>query len=454
MHYEMLLPLKDANMQLPNNRPAAEQRLAALKKRFQNDDKYREDYVAFMNGVIEKGYARRIEQEEPPAKEGKVWYIPLHGVYHPQKPGKIRVVFDCSAKYLGKSLNDHLLQGPDLTNKLVGVLTQFRQEKIAFMADIEQMFYQVKVKEDDQDFLHFLWWPNGDLTREPREHWMTVHLLGAASSPGCSNYALKRTADDHEAEFGSGAADTLRRNFYIDDGLKSVPTEKDAVCLVKNLKGICQKGGFNLSKFLSNSVEINQSIPLKELQLGQDQLPVERALGMRWCIQSDSLNFRIELKDVLCTRRGILSTISSVYDPLGLIAPVVLVGKQILQDICQGSDWDEPVPDYVYTKWEKWRSELPLLHQLNVQRSFKPANFGRVVTKQLHSMSDASKSGYGQASYLRLIDEKGQIHCSFVAGKARVTPQKTVSIPRLELAAATVSVRVADMLKAELDYEV
>ena len=189
------------------------------------------------------------------------------------------------------------------------------------------------------------------------------------------------------------------------------------------------------------------------MQLGQDQLPMERVLGVHWCVHSDSLKFKIELKDVPCTRRGILSTISSIYDPLGLIAPVVLVGKQILQDICHGSNRDEPVPDDVYTKWERWRGELPLLHQLNVQRSFKPDNFGKVVTKQLHSMSDASRTGYGQASYLRLVDERGQVHCSFVAGKARVTPRKTVSIPLLELAAATVSVRVADMLKEELDYK-
>ena len=213
MHYEMPLPFKDVNVRLPNNRSAAEQRLAGLKRKLQNDDKFRADYVAFMNRVIEKGYAPRIEQDGPPVKEGRIWYIPHHGVYHPQKPGKIRVVFDCSTKFLGKSLNDHLLQGPDLTNKLLSVLTRFRQEKIAFMADIEQMFYQVKVKEDDQDFLRFLWWPNGDLTKEPQEFRMSVHLFSAASSPGCSNYALKLTADDHEAEFGNEAADTLRRNF-------------------------------------------------------------------------------------------------------------------------------------------------------------------------------------------------------------------------------------------------
>ena len=380
----MTLPFKNDDVQLPNNRPAAEQRLGGLRKRLQNNEQYRTDYISFMNGIIDKGYARKIEQNELSGRERRVWYIPHHGVYHPNKPGKIRVVFDCSSRYLGESLNDHLLQGPDLTNKLNRVLTRFRQEAIAFMADIEQMFYQVKVKEEDQNFLRFLWWPDGDFTAEPEEYCITVHLFGAASSPGCSNYALKHTADEYEEECGAEAADTLRRNFYVDDSLKSAPTVDEAVSLVNGLKGMCQKGGFNLTKFISNCVEVNQSIPLedraqniKELELGQYRLPVERALGVHWCVESDSLKFRIELKDIPCTRRGILSTISSVYDPLGLIAPVVLVGKRILQEICKGSDWHTPVYDELYARWEKWRRELPLLEQVTVPRSFKPNNFGR-----------------------------------------------------------------------------
>ena len=104
------------------------------------------------------------------------------------------------------------------------------------MADIEKMFFQVKVPKEDQNFIRFLWWPNGDLTQEPQEYCMTVHLFGAGSSPGCSNCALKRTAEDGEREFGARAAETLRKNFYVDDALRSVPTEKDAVELVQAVK--------------------------------------------------------------------------------------------------------------------------------------------------------------------------------------------------------------------------
>ena len=460
LHYEMPLPFRGENIQLPDNRPQAVQRLAGLKKRLQANDKYRADYVNFMADIIDKGHARKVDSEKLVAQKGKVWYLPHHGIYHPKKPSSIRVVFDCSARYQGESLNDHLLQGPDLTSKLTGVLTRFRQEKVAFMADVEKMFYQVKVKEEDQDFLRFLWWTNGDLAVEPEEYCMTVHLFGGGSSPGCSNFALKRTAGDNEAEFGVKAAETLRKNFYVDDVLKSVPTEEDAIELVHNVKKMCAKGGFNLTKFVSNSRRVIMSVSpedrakeIKGLDLGQDRLPIERALGVQWCVESDAFKFRIELKDQPCTRRGMLSTISSVYDPLGFIAPVILVGKQILQEICHSNSWDDPVQGDLLARWDKWRSQLPLLEQLSIPRSFKPPDFGQIVSAQLHNMSDASETGYGQCSYLRLVDDNDQVHCSLIMGKARVAPRKTVSIPRLELAAAAVSVRVADVLKNELDYE-
>ena len=322
------------------------------------------------------------------------------------------------------------------------------------------MFFQVKVKKEDQNFFRFLWWSNGDLTQEPQEHCMTVHLFGAGSSPGCSNFALKRTAEDGEREFGARAAEALKKNLYVDDALKSVPTEKDAIELIQAVKGMCAKGGFNLTKFVSNSREVMMSVPpedrakeIKGLDLSIDKLPIERALSVHWCIESDAFKFRIELKDKPCTRRGILATISTIFDPLGLIAPVVLVGKQILQEICHGKDWDEPIDGEVLAKWERWRSQLPLLKQLDIAINFKPLHFGRIVTTQLHNISDASQSGYGQCSYLRLVDENGRIHCSLVLGKARVARLRSVTIPRLELRAATVSVRVANVLKEVLDYE-
>ena len=290
-----------------------------------------------------------------------------------------------------------------------------------------------------------MWWPNGDLEQKAEEYCMTVHLFGAVSSPACANYALQRTADDNEDNYGTEVAITLRRNFYVDEVLKSASTEDKAIDLVKDVKAVCRNGGFNLTKFVGNTERIINSNPVKHradnvksLTLNQDKLPIERALGVIWCIESDTFNFRNELKDKPCTRRGILSTISSIYHPLGFIAPVVLVGKKILQDICQSNSWDKPVDDATKTRWEKWRNELCLLESLNLPRSFKPVEFGKI--------------GCRQCSYLRLEDESRKVHLSFVRGKARVTPKKTVSIPRLELAAATISVNIGDKLNWSMNW--
>ena len=191
-HYEMPLPLRSEEVELPNNRPLALKRLFLLKERFKRNPGYYKDYVKFMDKVIED-CAERCEDEG--ARETvKVNYVPHHGVYHPKKPGKIRVVFDCSARYAGTSLNQHLLQGPDLTNSLVGVLCRFRQEAIAFSCDVESMFHQFFVNEEDRDLLRFFWWENGDLNTAPIEYRMKVHLFGAGSSPGCANFWIQASS--------------------------------------------------------------------------------------------------------------------------------------------------------------------------------------------------------------------------------------------------------------------
>ena len=217
---------------------------------------------------------------------------------------------------------------------------------------------------------------------------------------------------------------------------------------------MCAKGGLRLHKFISNSKEVISAIShedrastLKNLDLHNDRLPIERALGIYWCVQSDTFQMCITLQDTPLTRRGILSTISSIYDPLGLVAPVLLVGKQLLQELCrEGTDWDDPVPDHIRIRWEKWRNELCLLNDFKVRRCFKPNGFGPVKSTELHHFSDASASGYGQCSYIRLVNVHEEVHCELVMAKSRVSPLKTITIPRLELTAALVSVRVSTML--------
>ena len=221
---------------------------------------------------------------------------------------------------------------------------RFRQERVAVTADIEKMFHQVNVKPEDCNALKFLWWPEGDLSKQPVEYQMTVHLFGATSSPSCCSYALKKTSEDNK-EFSKEVIETVNQNFYVDDCLKSLPTKEDAIGLVKELPVLLSRGGFCLTKWLSNEREVLSSVPDNErapcVSLHLEHLPKDSALGVQWNTETDSLGFR----------RGSLkanSFVASIYDPLGLVVLWFLPAKRVLQELChQSSGWDEEIPEEV-----------------------------------------------------------------------------------------------------------
>ena len=147
----------------------------------------------------------------------------------------------------------------------------------------------------------------------------------------------------------------------MDDCLRSVKDEQAAIELIQGLGEVCGHGGFNLTKFISNSRAVLESVPpekrskeARDLALGRDRLPVERALGVQWCVESDVFEFRIVLNDKPPTRRGILSVVPSIYDPLGFAAPFTLPAKKILQDLCREEmGWDDTVPEQYQVRWDK-----------------------------------------------------------------------------------------------------
>lgn len=449
-HYEIGLPFRDDQVQFPDNRVLVEQRLMGLKKRFVKNETLHSDYTTFMETIIEKGYAEKVPESEIERKDGKVWYIPHHSVYHPKKPSKIRVVFDCAASYMGTSLNKVLLQGPDLTNSLIEVLLEFRQETVAIKSDIESMFYQVLVKPDDTDCLRFLWWPTGDIHLKPVVYRMKVHLFGAVSSPSCANVALRKTVEDNQDQFEPEVGNTVLKHFYVDDMLKSIDKVEEAVSLQKNVSLLCEMGGFHLTKWSSNNRDFLQEIPvneratsLREIALEAD-LPPDRALGVEWNVEDDVFKFSVcPVESPTATRRNILSIVSKLFDPLGFVSPFVLQAKILLHEICrQGLQWDDEVPDKLMVQWHKWLDDLQQLSKYVVPRCIKPPDFGEVVSSQIHLFADASENGYGIAAYLRLVNAYGKVHCSLLLGRARVNPLKKVTIPRLELTAATLAVKI------------
>ncbi|XP_014677798.1 PREDICTED: uncharacterized protein LOC106817630 [Priapulus caudatus] len=290
-HYSMGIPFKTRPPYLPDSRHRAETRLHSLARRLAKDPVLRTRYIAGIRDSIDKGYAEPVPSAEVDRKDGYVWYLPHHPVVNPRKPDKVRPVFDCAARCRGTSLNDQVHQGPDLNNKLIGVLLRFREEHVALMADIEGMFYQVRVHAADRDALRFLWWEEDDIDKPPTTYRMTSHLFGGVWSPSCASFALRRTAHDNSDKFDPETIATAEKNFYVDDCLKSVADE--------------------------------------------DELPSERVLGNTWRVDSDEFSFDVHVQEKPNTKRGLLSVTSSVYDPLGFASPFVLNAKRLFQTLCR-----------------------------------------------------------------------------------------------------------------------
>ena len=166
-----------------------------------------------MGNLVSKGYSRKLTAEEAERRGRKTWYLPHHGVFHPQKKDKFRVVFDAAALHDGLSLNNQLHQGPDLTNSLPGVLLNVRHDPVALVADIEGTLNQFKVSPEDADALRFLWWEDSNLER-PSQFQMTSHIFCATDSPSCANVCLKRAAEDNKGNFSEDAVNAVNKDFY------------------------------------------------------------------------------------------------------------------------------------------------------------------------------------------------------------------------------------------------
>lgn len=254
-----------------------------------------------MVDYIAKGYACKLSDEEASKSGPRTWYLPNFAVTSSNKPNKVwivkKTVFDVASECGNTSLNKNLQQGPDYTNSLVRVLLRFRKENVALVGDIESMFHQVKVCPEDQDSVRFLWW-SGSTDEVPQEYAMTVHMFGATDSPCSANSILMRTADDNEESFDPSTIDTLGHNLYADDLLKSVPTLENAFTLMEKLIELCVQGGFNLTKFVSNNCKVWSVIPQAKradpsLDFNLDELPIDRALGVRWHTESDNFGFKV-----------------------------------------------------------------------------------------------------------------------------------------------------------------
>lgn len=444
--YELPIPWREG-CEVPNNRCVALSRLTSLKRNLLKKDLLSR-YDQEVNKLLTAGYAEHV----PPSEEvsDKVWYLPHHAVISDKKPGKVRIVFDCAAKFQGESLNDKCYQGPDLVNKLINVLLRFRRYKFAITADIEAMYYCVVIPPLDRNALRFLWFSGDDILT----YRMTRHVFGGVWCASSSTYALRRALVDN-AHVNPLVIDAISNSFYVDDFLHSTSSSEEAIAVMSDTTSLLNVAGFRLTKFLANDRKVMEAVPESESAVAVKYFgpeTISKALGVKWNVHDDSFYFEVNVNDdTSVTRRKMLSTLSSMFDPLGLISPVVVRGKILFQDATRlKTHWDTPVPMELEREWGLWIRSLSTLSTLTLPRSLLTER-KEDVSMEVHLFSDSSERAYGCCAYLRSINRHGEIRVTLLMSKCKVAPIKAVSIPRLELQAAALSARLGDLLLRELD---
>jgi hypothetical protein len=449
-HYVLPIPWKQ-EVSVLNNMSVAESRLKSLVTSLRKRELW-EQYDVGIKKLLNANYAEPIPKDSAPER---VWYLPHHAVMSKKKPGKLRIVYDCASKYKGQSLNDMCKRGPDLNNRLLYVLLRFRQHEFAFTCDIESMYYQVKVPDADRDALRFLWLDDEGNTVTYR---MNAHVFGGVWCSSVATYAVRRTLLDND-DFSQDVKYAVTHAFYVDDCLMSLETGDQLMQVMTGVTDLLAKGGFRLTKFVVNKPELAEQIPESEKAeevkghcIGESD---SKALGILWNVRNDHFYFNIDLtqQDAI-TRRQMLSFVTSTFDPLGLISPVLVIGKMLFQDATRLQlPWDACVPSDLLEKWRQWWDSLRTLPAVQIARCIKGISFNDAYL-ELHHFSDASMRAYGCCSYLRCVNKAGEIQTSLIMSKCKLGPLKAMSIPRLELQAAVLSAQIDAMLRKQLNVEI
>lgn len=319
------------NTRLPDNYAMALRRHQCLQRRLAKDPEIAGTLHKMMADYATKGYVRQLSDDEISQRYSRVWYLPVFPVVNPNKPGKVRLVWDCAACSYGVSLNSALLTGPDQLCSLLTILLQFREGRVGLTGDIREMFHQVRIQDTDQQCQRFFWWnEKGEIVI----YVMQVMTFGACCSPCCAQYVKNINAERHAAEFPK-AAEVIQKKHYVDDMLVSLETEEEAVKIARDVKYVHQQGGFEIRNWISNSPAVLKALNEKDVDLvGEKDLDLsaemstEKVLGMWWCTATDTFTYKIgwnRYDRALLeghrqpTKREILRVLMSIFDPLGLI---------------------------------------------------------------------------------------------------------------------------------------
>lgn len=399
-----------------------------------------------VQAFIDKGYAKKLSTKESRISTPRTWYLPHFGVTNPNKPGKIRVVFDAAARARGVSLNDMLLKGPDQYRPLLGILFRFREGKVAVCGDIAEMFPQVLIRSEDRPSQRFLW-RYGDQKNPINVFEMVSMTFGAKCSPSSAQFVKNVNAMRYSHSLPAVVQEVIE-NHYVDDFVSSSADENVALETSLQVKMIHAEAGFNLRGFVSNSrlvaetlngsasVEINMNVGNKD--------STEKILGLFWMTSCDSFTFKckynkisqdVMMKKRFPTKRELLGLVMSVYDPLGFLANHLIAAKLLLQEVWkQKLDWDDFVPESIARKWYAVQECISQMESFRIPRCH--FNDDKIQAIELHSFVDASDSAIAAVCYFRIVYTFKEPEISFVIGKTKCYPTKSVSIPRCELLAA------------------
>lgn len=422
--YVVRLPFNDKIHDLGGSKRGAIAQFLRMERKMAKDSQFAEKYREFMREYEDLGHMSKIT-EAPREENG--YYTPHHGVV---SSSKFRIVFNASASTTsGISLNEAQMVGAKLQRDIFDILVDFRKGRYGYTGDIEKMYRQILVDVRDRQYQKIVWRASDS---EPIcMYELNTVTYGHASAPHCAVRAMNQCAADNEEKWPHGAR-IIRHNFYVDDLILSCNTREELLKFKQEVIGLLAMGKMKLVKERSNLQESREAEG-KHLEF-QENKPV---LGLLWDTNEDNFCFHTnEANDSeeTWTKRGILSKMGRIFDPLGLVTPMTLVGKIILQELWRTKlGWDEPVTGSLLQEWAGFLRDLPTVNGIKV-----PRWIGQEPQRQIqfHGFCDASTRGYGAAVYIRVRDDAGNVRIHLLAAKSRVAPLKEVTIPRLELCSA------------------
>ena len=378
--------------------------------------------------------------EEEPHPEEPGYYLPHHAVVREgAQTTRTRVVFNASAAARGaRSLNDTLLAGPSLLPDLTRLLIRFREFYAAFQADIKKAFFMIGIRPEDRKYLRFMWLDSDGEMKVWR-------LRNLPFGVNCSPYILSAVLQHHISRECRNASPALKNllsllhdSLYVDDCLSSVESPEAAEEFRTASVTCLQKANMTLRKWRGNTMR-------------DEQASGEKALGVRWKTETDTLTVDVELpesSEEQPTKRSLLHAVASLFDPLGLAAPVHLVGKILLQSAWkEGTAWDEPLSPRLAEEVEKWWGEMMSLAEISIPRWLGLCPADNVT---LHVFGDASEKAYGCCVYVVSSGAGSRL----VYSKTKVAPLAAPTLPRLELEAACLAARRVKFVRQALRVQV